>query len=343
MKFLFTYPDIQPVHPWEGAAYVERMRVLFDGSPDQRGHEWVDDPVAAEMIIFLEPNNWKDRSYAECLLHNDYISHFPQKCFVFNYAPFYIDFLPGLYANIDRARGLQPTRSSWCYLWGLPNEVVQRFAAQSLPYQPQCLFSFRGSRTHPVRQVLFEKARDWQSFAKMMEIPQERFYRNSTEDKQLYAEDILNSAFVLCPRGLGTNSHRIYETMALGRVPVILSDNWTLPDGPDWQSFSLRLPEVDAPHLAEILKARQSDAAEMGRRARIAWLTWFADETRIPRFLDRMQQLLSAASEHPTPDYRKWWRSWRFYAAFGMAPHQKLLRHWCRGSLLRKIWHQFSS
>src|SRR2546423_4170060 len=34
------------------------------------------------------------------------------------------------------------------------------------------------------------------------------------------------SKFILCSRGVGTSSVRLFDTMRMGRVPVILSDQW---------------------------------------------------------------------------------------------------------------------
>ena len=38
-----------------------------------------------------------------------------------------------------------------------------------------------------------------------------------------YAELTKASKFVLCPRGVGASTIRLFETMRMGRVPVILS------------------------------------------------------------------------------------------------------------------------
>ena len=50
-----------------------------------------------------------------------------------------------------------------------------------------------------------------------------------TMTKEAYARSITASKFVLCPRGYGPNSVRMYETLALGRIPIIISDGFKLP------------------------------------------------------------------------------------------------------------------
>jgi len=52
------------------------------------------------------------------------------------------------------------------------------------------------------------------------------------------------SKFVLCPRGVGRGSYRVFETLCAGRVPVIVSDDWQLPDGVDWEAIARGSPVI---------------------------------------------------------------------------------------------------
>ena len=72
--------------------------------------------------------------------------------------------------------------------------------------------------------------------------------------KHKYAEIILRSKFVLCPRGVGNSSFRLYETLSAGRVPVILSDSWVQPEGPIWSNCSVRIAEKEINNIPEILR-----------------------------------------------------------------------------------------
>jgi len=55
--------------------------------------------------------------------------------------------------------------------------------------------------------------------------------------KQEYIDAIRDSVFTLCPTGSGPNSIRIYESLALGSIPVILTCDLALPgDIALWQS-----------------------------------------------------------------------------------------------------------
>jgi hypothetical protein len=101
-----------------------------------------------------------------------------------------------------------------------------------------------------------------------------------------YAEVAKASKFVLCPRGLSVSSIRLFETMGMGRVPVILSDDWIAPEGPCWEQFSIRLPEDDYAQIPRILEQRESEAVEMGERARKEWEEWFSDEVLFHRLVE---------------------------------------------------------
>lgn len=49
---------------------------------------------------------------------------------------------------------------------------------------------------------------------------------------QRYNEILSDSVFSLCPEGAGPNTLRVWESMAVGSIPVIVSDDWIPPDIP---------------------------------------------------------------------------------------------------------------
>ena len=102
--------------------------------------------------------------------------------------------------------------------------------------------------------------------------------------RQRYWSIMARSQFVLCPRGYGSSSFRLFEAMQCGRAPVIVSDAWVPPAGPDWSAFSLRIPERKLAQIPQILAQHEDEAARMGELARKAWQQWFSDEAT-PRTL----------------------------------------------------------
>jgi hypothetical protein len=101
-----------------------------------------------------------------------------------------------------------------------------------------------------------------------------------------YGEISKASKFILCPRGMGTSSVRLFDTMRMGRVPVIISDQWVEPQGPCWEKFSLRVPEADFARLPALLEEHEAVAVEMGLLARAQWEEWFSERVCFHRVVE---------------------------------------------------------
>lgn len=65
---------------------------------------------------------------------------------------------------------------------------------------------------------------------------------------------LLKSRFMLCPSGSGPNSIRLWESLATGAIPILLSDTLDLPKHNLWEKAILRIPEKDVNNINEILK-----------------------------------------------------------------------------------------
>jgi len=65
--------------------------------------------------------------------------------------------------------------------------------------------------------------------------------------KMNYINNIIDSKFVLCPRGGGMNSERFFETLSLGRIPILISDQVKLPlEGLiSYDQCVIKIPEKD--------------------------------------------------------------------------------------------------
>jgi hypothetical protein len=96
-----------------------------------------------------------------------------------------------------------------------------------------------------------------------------------------YAESLHRARFVLCPRGSGLSSIRLFEAMRAGRCPVIIADDWMAPLFVDWQSCSVRVAEADIARLPAVLREREGEAGDLGRASREIWERWFAPATML--------------------------------------------------------------
>ena len=284
-------------------------------------HEAVEEPGDADLILFVEREHATgaglDQVREHPLVHE---SH--SNCYVVNPRYKGIPHLPGVYASVPKKWYDQSRVRSSHYPEVRENEA---FRDQGPVPEEGHLYSFRGKiGTAPVRSRIAELSHsrgvirdttdeDVTPMMKMRGVdPEIREYM------QRYAHLIGESKFVLCPRGLGPSSLRIFEAMLMGRAPVIISDQWVPPEGPDWEAFSVRIPESEIDRIPPVLKNCEDRAAPMGRKARTAWEEWFSPEVTFHRVVEWCLDV------HRTrPSLTDRWRRLRSYA-YAATPVQVL-------------------
>ncbi|PZR76813.1 MAG: hypothetical protein DLM73_01260 [Chthoniobacterales bacterium] len=268
--------NLAPLLDLQKCAELDRFRI----------HSVSSDPEVAEVILFAEfyGSGW----YLERVRQHPLVRKFRDKCFVFCANPYVIPFLPGIYAGVEK-RWSSPRTRAGTYLGRTKNEFTTYTpSAHDLPY----LFSFMGSiRNAPVRRDLAMLKHPRSFFQNTAEEFDRIQHRKMSQRERLdydrrYAELTKVSKFVLCPRGLSASSIRLFETMRMGRVPVILSDGWVAPAGPCWDKFAIQIREKDFAQIPRILEEREAEAVEMGELARREWEEWFADEVLFHRLVE---------------------------------------------------------
>lgn len=191
--------------------------------------------------------------------------------------------LPGLYAANQRSfitSRRTKTTSYLIYQRIKANPDVERLVGQHV--EKRYLYSFIGGSNSWARKRLFRYIRskdddvlveatrsfDPIAFAK------DEVAATKSQHTARYAQVLAGSKFSLCPRGCGLSSHRLFETMALGVAPVIISDRWHPVDGVDW-SFALFVRERDIPDLDRIIRSHEDEWEQRGRLARAAFVARF--------------------------------------------------------------------
>ena len=267
-------------HPFD-----ELIRMQEAAACDRFGtHQVVEAPEQADLILFVE-NCHTLQHYREVRRHPVYQAH-AERCALHSRHDQPMPLLPGVYASLTpRTHHPERTRTG-----GYLKAFAHHHARYAAPLQkPRYLYSFIGKvSTHPVREAL-------------MQLPDDKAFLFNTDpywpygalsaDQQRelqtqYRAVSLNSAFVLCPRGIGTSSMRLFETLRMGRVPVIIADDWIPPVGPDWDACSVRVAERDVAHLPDLLRARQDEVPAMAAAARAVWTSWFSREVTFHRTVD---------------------------------------------------------
>src|SRR6516165_5385340 len=197
--------------------------------------------------------------------------------------------LPGAYPSLANPY-------SWAHSWSFP----PRFSVNGNPQpplqesEPDLFFSFLGRvATHAVRsQILIF---DGPKTPCLDTADGPRRFRNF-DHARTYADLIRRSKFVLCPRGFGTSSIRVFETMCLGRVPVIISDHWQKPPGIPWSDFCIVVPERNVSLIPDMLASVEDRAHSMGRLARRIYEENFGPNVFFDRLLMTLLQKYSGCS-----------------------------------------------
>ena len=271
----------------------------------------MEDPDRADLILVGNPrpeNDWEN--LRACAI----VRRFPNKAFVLNDSDDLFPFCRGIQTSLTRsAWNLSRFRSGSYFLFhpDFKNSFIERrFASRASSASPaptkQYLASFSGRNCLPLRQRLLNLS--WKRadvFVRDTTNSFDNFTHQSVGKgpaQEAYCDVALRSKFLLCPRGNGAASIRFFEAMQLGVAPVLISDDWVLPEGPDWTQCMLQIREKELDRLEELLVRYENRAEAMGAAAQKAYETFFHGEAYI-------RYLISAArsiQRQPTVIPERW-------------------------------------
>jgi len=110
------------------------------------------------------------------------------------------------------------------------------------------LFSFVGSHTtHPLRErmksrIVGNNIIYRNEYHVTSEIFSNKYNKIKQEDE--YKQILQRSLFSLCPRGSSCSSVRFWESLHAGSIPILISDNWLLPEW-DWNNTIIKIKEKE--------------------------------------------------------------------------------------------------
>jgi len=128
--------------------------------------------------------------------------------------------------------------------------------------------------------------------------------------------------------------------MQVGRVPVVLSDDWAPPAIGDWSEFSIRVAECDVESLPALLAAREADAVALGTRARRVREERCRPGAPSVRFLlEQVEAIRIARAEAGWDEegFRRRWTSHGFRWTHGIHSVQGAAAAVRRGGLLERL------
>jgi len=131
--------------------------------------------------------------------------------------------------------------------------------------EKEFLTSFVGSTSHPIRDEMIDALKDKDDV-----YVSQRGWDNTmpVECVEDFINTSLKSKFVLCPRGYGLSSFRLYEAMQLDAVPVYISDHFWTPFTHElnWDDFCVMVKEEEIPNIHSILNSITDEKYEMMKR-----------------------------------------------------------------------------
>lgn len=105
--------------------------------------------------------------------------------------------------------------------------------------------SFVGSyTTHPIRQTIKDNIQGPYFIYRDQYHVGSDVFEEKVEVEAEYKDVLERSRFSLCPRGSSPSSVRFWESLSCGAIPVLVSDDWDLPEW-DWDNTIIRLYESD--------------------------------------------------------------------------------------------------
>jgi hypothetical protein len=314
MKIFVTYVQNGKLRDYEHS-YVPMVQDEIQRFGGERDLIWEKDPARADVIILWEGFEYKTIDYISVLENDPTLRQHADRCYAINYDDHPEGFLPGLYTSLERPFFNAAIHRIWPFML-MNNPMVYNLTwNEVMQAPPKLLFSFTGAASHAVRKRLFGLYA-----GKTGNFPVEhinKWYNHGEAERKRFIDIALDSAFCLCPHGYCSYTPRITEIMAMGRVPVVIADDWIPFAFEDNISYYIRVAERDIEHLPDILSQRAREAEEIGRSARLLWEKYFSPNRRVVAALECIVQLSQLAPRFSFEELRARWRSPEFLDALG--------------------------
>jgi len=274
----------------------------------EKGIEEVFNIHKADVIIIQEENSFKNFKYITDLESDEIISTYPEKVFTINSDDCATGLLRGLYTSLPKYRFNSSIHAIVPYMH-FPNDLV--FAGHSMNIAPVYLASWRGNtKSNRIRSKMVSSLKSKNGF--YLETTNS-WLNHDLDEKKSYVNLIRAAKFSLCPAGWAPVSFRIYESMALGRCPVIIADDFEPPKGPDWKDFAVFYPQKDINLLSSFLCQNEQLAKDYGKNAFEVWKRYFCADVVKEYYTHTLLSLIYQTPKTSKEAEFKRWRSLNMY------------------------------
>tara|TARA_R110002051_G_C8762903_1_gene501990 strand:- start:5650 stop:6588 length:939 start_codon:yes stop_codon:yes gene_type:complete len=221
-------------------------KAVIDKDNDFKGNNWADD--ISKTVVYTSIEDAEYLIYHDKL--NEGIGQFIADTVSFNHKPILA------FYNSDNTTAISSElpdnvfvfRTSFFKSMQTSNELAlpawsEDFGAYSLKEEKKQkpVIGFCGALTHPSRLAALNELRENEHTDNNF-IVRDLFWGGAIHDKTLrreYIENTVESDLILCCRGAGNFSYRLYECMSMGRIPIIIDADTPLPcdDVIEWERF----------------------------------------------------------------------------------------------------------
>lgn len=294
------------------ATSAYRTHELLDGFIEMAAldqfdkHSLCTSPEEADVIVFIENTHFDDYLYSKVRNH-PFVKQYPEKTFMYNEADKPWSALPGLYCSMPRRFFQHSKQVAFPYLC-TPNEFIKD--VHTWDVEKRWLFSFVGSTSSRPRYDVVALMN--QGSNGVQDTSDFNVHDCTTDTKAAqgknFAQTMAESHFMLCPKGIGTSSYRLFESLEAGVAPVIIANQWVPTPHINWD-FAVRVDERDIESIPSLLRSIEDEAADRGAAARAAWESAYAPDVMFDTVAESLEWLLEERrymeANHPIRKLRK--------------------------------------
>jgi hypothetical protein len=276
--------DLSPLEYWHRREWENMLCRISEASS---GHEIVSGRSEADFIVraFSVSINdpWREQ-----------LAGYRGNEFVWDSGDLPSGAFPGLYCSLKRNLFSRHRHRTFSYPI-VYNEVIDKFDLSEATLN----WTFFGGITSRVRKRLVQllapttRETDGQIVVQGGTWTQ-MFDRSGIKQKVEYAAALKAARFVICPRGNGVGSIRLFEVLKAGRVPVIVADKYVLPNGIDWGSCAIICKEKNIASIPALVNESLHLWDNMARSARRVWEAHFSDKVLLWRIASALEELTLA-------------------------------------------------